>query len=149
MGSSIPCAFCPEPAGTPSSAQSSACGNSWGNHILILHANGYASFYVHLDHPLVTNGSQVHQGDPIGVEGWTGAAGSRQLHWSVQQNPGFSQTDWAKHIQQGWVGTSVPFHFYARQGGATQTIEEASLHCAHANIGGAPPSQQPRFSGVQ
>jgi Peptidase family M23 len=145
--SSQACPLCTEPPGTAAQAQSSSCGNSWGNHILILHENGYASFYVHLDHPLVTTGTFVHAGDPIGVEGWTGAAGSRQIHWSVQQIPGTTTADWTNHISQGWVGASVPFHFLARQNGSVQKFEVMAVHCAHADIGQAPASQQPRFEG--
>jgi hypothetical protein len=49
--------LCPEPVGTPAKSESSTCGQSWGNHIRVLHAEGYVSFYVHLDHPLVKNGT--------------------------------------------------------------------------------------------
>jgi gamma-glutamyltranspeptidase/glutathione hydrolase len=139
--------LCPEPSGTPASAQSSTCGQSWGNHIRILHENGYMSFYVHLDHPLVANGTFVHKGDPIGIEGWTGAAGHRHLHWSIQKLPGANQSDWINHIS--WAGTSVPFHFKAQQNGAVQNFEAKNIQCAHAAIGQAPADQQPRFKGVQ
>lgn len=139
--------LCPEPSGTSSNAQPSTCGHSWGNHIRILHSNGYMSFYVHLDHPLVTNGSFVHKGDPIGIEGWTGAAGHRHLHWSIQKLPGANQTDWINRIS--WAGASVPFHFKAQLNGVIQDFDVANIRCAHAGIGQAPPDQQPRFKGVQ
>jgi uncharacterized protein YceK len=138
--------LCPEPDGTPAIAQSSTCGQSWGNHIRILHDNGYLSFYVHLDHPLVKNGTFVHKGDPIGVEGWTGAAGHRHLHWSIQKLPGSTREEWISHIS--WAGASVPFHFVATQNGEVKNIDVTALHCAHANIGQAPSDQQPHFKGV-
>ncbi len=85
--------LCPEPKGNPNVVAASDCGLSWGNHVKILHEGGYYSFYVHLDHPLVTNGTFVKKGDPIGVEGWTGAAGHRHLHWGVQKLPGKTMVD--------------------------------------------------------
>jgi hypothetical protein len=139
--------LCPEPQGPPSSSKSSSCGLSWGNRIKILHSGGYVSFYVHLDHPLVENGTFVHQGDPIGVEGFTGAAGHRHLHWSVQKLPGLTAADWVKHIS--WNGVSVPFHFLAIQNGAVQNFEVAEINCAHTGIGNAPAIQQPRFKGIK
>lgn len=127
-------------------AKADNCGNGWGNHIKILHSNGYASFYVHLDKILVKNGEAVRQGQPIGVMGWTGLAGHRHLHWSVQKIQGSSQTEWADHIS--WDGQSVPFKFATLQNGKLTTIDTSVLTCAHANIGEAPASQQPSFFGV-
>lgn len=140
---------CPKPPGTAKFAQSSICGNSWGNHIKILHAGGYYSFYVHLDHPLVKSGDAVKQGDPIGVMGWTGAAGHRHLHWSVQKLPGKTPDEWISQIQN-YAGVSVPFKFRARQGlgGSEKTFDMADIHCAHANVGQASGDDQPAFSGV-
>jgi hypothetical protein len=139
--------LCPEPAGTPAHSETSTCGQSWGNHIRILHDNGYVSFYVHLDHPLVANGAFVHKGDPIGVEGWTGAAGHRHLHWSIQKLSGSSMSDWINHIT--WAGESVPFHFLASQNGVIQSLEASTINCAHAGIRNASASEQPRLKGVQ
>ena len=141
--------LCPQPLGTPANAQTSNCGNSWGNRIMILHSNGYASFYVHLERPLIKDGVFIHAGDPIGVEGWTGAAGHRHLHWSVQKIPGLMAADWTQHILQGWVGDSIPFKFLAQQKGSVQTFDTTTFRCAHANIGQAPSDQQPHLRGVQ
>lgn len=140
--------LCPEPQGTPASAKSSECGNSWGNHIMISHGNGYASFYVHLDHFLVSNGAYVHQGDPIAVEGWTGAAGHRHLHWSIQKLQGSTQREWDNALSKGWTGASVPFHFLANQNGRAQNFDVTKIQCAHASIGAAPADQQPVFRGI-
>ena len=139
--------ICLEPEGTPAQAKPSTCGQSWGNHIRILHSNGYLSFYVHLDHALVKTGDVVHRGDAIGVEGWTGAAGHRHLHWSIQKLPGSTLSEWIEHIS--WAGTSVPFIFIAQQNGDIKKFDSSNIKCAHAGIGGAPDSQQPRFSGLK
>jgi murein DD-endopeptidase MepM/ murein hydrolase activator NlpD len=138
--------LCPEPAGTPASTETSTCGQSWGNHIRVLHAEGYVSFYVHLDHPLVENGTVVRKGDAIGVEGMTGAAGHRHLHWSIQKLPGNNVSDWVSHIS--WAGESVPFQFEAVQNGITKIFDVTSIVCAHAGIGNADSSLQPRFKGI-
>lgn len=138
--------LCLEPPGPPNHTQTDTCGNGWGNHIKILHSDGYYSFYVHLDKFIIQNGQQVHAGDPIGVEGATGLAGHRHLHWSVQKLPGISQQEWENHI--AWDGESVPFFFRAKKNGLVQTINAAKLKCTHANIGQAPEDQQPRLTGV-
>ncbi len=140
--------LCPEPPGTPETAQPSDCGYGWGNRVKILHGDGYFSYYVHLDRPLVANGAQVKKGDPIGIEGWTGAAGHRHLHWSVQKLPGTTLAEWQKHIQT-YVGESVPFEFEANENGKNQVFDVTKVQCAHANIGTVPPDQQPRFKGVK
>lgn len=135
--------LCPEPAGSPEKTPPDKCGQGWGNHIKILHTDGYYSFYVHLKKFFVQNGQFVKAGEAIGVEGATGLAGHRHLHWSVQKLPGSSQKEWEDHIT--WDGESVPFDFAARVNGQNQTVDSAKLRCAHANIGQAPPEQQPRL----
>ncbi len=139
--------LCPEPAGSPAKAKGSICGDSWGNHIKILHQDGYYSFYVHLDHALVKTGDKIHRGEAIGVEGWTGMAGHRHLHWSVQKLPGSTAAEWLREI--AWTGESVPFHFTATQNGERKTFDVAKIQCAHTGVGNAPPEQQPSFKGVR
>ena len=140
--------LCPEPEGQPSSAKASTCGDSWGNRVKVLHENGYFTFYAHLDHPLVKSGDVVHRGAPIGVEGWTGAAGHRHLHWSVQKLPGSTTQEWNQQILS-YTGTSVPFHFKALQNGLVQDFDIAKVVCPHAGIGQAPVDQQARFRGTK
>jgi hypothetical protein len=139
--------LCPEPAGTSAKSETSECGQSWGNHIRILHSQGYLSFYVHLERPLIKNGTFVHRGDPIGIEGRTGAAGHRHLHWSVQKLPGITDADWVNRI--AWAGESVPFKFEANQNGMNQIFNSAKVNCAHAGIGVVDVSLQPRFKGIK
>ena len=137
---------CAEPAGNPSQAEADNCGQGWGNHIKILHQNGYYSFYVHLEKILIKNGDIIKQGQPIGVEGWTGLAGHRHLHWSVQKLPGNNAVDWENRIS--WAGDSVPFQFQAIQEGKLVTLNSSQLKCAHAGLGQVPASEQPRMKGV-
>jgi hypothetical protein len=139
--------LCPEPKGTPAKGDSSNCGLSWGNHIKILHADGYYSFYVHLDHLLVSNGALVKKGEAIGVEGWTGAAGHRHLHWSVQKLPGSNQAEWEKRIS--WDGESVPFQFKALVNGVVTTVNTSTFQCAHAGVGQASSDQQPILKALK
>lgn len=139
--------LCPEPKGNPSKADPSSCGLSWGNHIKILHSGGYYSFYVHLDHPLVVDGEMVKKGQAIGVEGWTGAAGHRHLHWSVQKLPGSNQSDWEKRIS--WDGESVPFRFKALINGVVTTVDTSKFQCAHAGVGQASSDQQPVLKALK
>lgn len=139
--------LCPEPIGTNAKSEDSDCGQSWGNHIRILHSQGYLSFYVHLERPLVKNGMFVHKGDPIGIEGRTGAAGYRHLHWSVQKLPGTTEAEWLSRIT--WAGESVPFKFEANQDGVNKIFEVVKINCAHAEIGNVDDSLQPRFKGTK
>lgn len=139
---------CSEPPGTAKQSQGSICGNSWGNHIKILHAGGYFSFYVHLDHALVKSGDVVKQGDQIGVMGWTGAAGHRHLHWSVQKLPGKTPEEWVSQIQN-YSGASVPFKFRARQNGSESTFDMSDMSCEHTDYNGAVAAGNPTFSGVK
>jgi murein DD-endopeptidase MepM/ murein hydrolase activator NlpD len=92
---------------------------------------------------LVKDGEAVRRGQPIGIEGWTGAAGHRHLHWSVQKLPGVNQQQWEERI--AWDGESVPFQFTAVKDGKLRLIDSSTLKCAHAGIGAAPASEQPAF----
>ncbi|MBK9322885.1 MAG: M23 family metallopeptidase [Bdellovibrionaceae bacterium] len=138
---------CTEPAGNPAQTHPSTCGLSWGNRVKILHEGGYYTFYVHLDRVLIENGTLVKKGQPIGIEGWTGAAGHRHLHWSVQKLPGVNVSDWEKRIS--WDGESVPFQFRAYLNGKLTTVDTSNFSCAHANIGQVSPSQQPKLRAVE
>lgn len=138
---------CPTPIGTPAKTSVDQCGLGWGNHIKILHNDGYFSFYVHLDKVLVQNGQIVRQGVPIGIEGATGLAGYRHLHWSVQKLPGKAYEEWEKQIS--WDGISVPFNFTAIMNGAATIINSSNIRCTHASIGQVPSKQQPRLRGMK
>lgn len=139
--------LCPEPKGKPELSESSDCGDSWGNRVKILHSDGYFSFYVHLARVFVKTGDQIKKGDAIGLEGRTGAAGHRHLHWSVQKLPG-SPSLWSKQIMT-YTGASVPFKFAAVRDSKLEIFDSLKVSCAHARIGQANASEQPRFKGVK
>lgn len=138
---------CPSPIGTPSKTSIDNCALGWGNHIKILHSGGYYSFYAHLEKVLINNGQFVKQGDPIGIEGATGLAGHRHLHWSVQKLPGKNKEEWEKQIS--WAGISVPFNFKAYINNKDTSINTSNFPCAHAGIGQVPADKQPRLKGIK
>ena len=99
---------CKNPPETPQNAQTDTCGNRWGNRVKILHGNGYVSIYVHLEKVLIKDGDLVNQGDPIGIEGWTGYAGHRHLHWSLQK----FQPETGRTLAQN---RAIAFHLLSEQ----------------------------------
>lgn len=121
---------CKEPIGTAAGADVSDCGDGWGNWVKVYHGQGYYTFYAHLDSVLIKNGTIVHQGDPIGIEGWTGQAGDRHLHWSLQKLPGKTEEQWQKQILT-YAGESVPFEFLANGNDRIQKIDVSTLVCAY------------------
>jgi hypothetical protein len=78
---------------------------------------------------------------------WTGAAGHRHLHWSVQKLPGSSQSDWEKRIS--WDGQSVPFRFKVLVNGIVTTVDTSTFQCAYANIGQVSTDQQPILKAIK
>jgi murein DD-endopeptidase MepM/ murein hydrolase activator NlpD len=134
---------CTEPPGTPARSEPSNCGDGWGNRVKVHHGSGVVSYYVHLDRVLVRTGQHVAQGEPLGVEGRTGAAGHRHLHFSVQQIPGVSADEWLRNI--AWSGASIPFKFDAVVDGVAKTVDAATFVCPHAQAGTR--RGQPRLQG--
>lgn len=64
--------------------QGSSGVQSWGNYILIKHANGYHSRYAHLQAGiLVKKGQIVNENTQLGVIGKSGNAYGRHLHFEV------------------------------------------------------------------
>jgi murein DD-endopeptidase MepM/ murein hydrolase activator NlpD len=54
-------------------------GTAWGNVVAVAHADGWVSWYAHLDRVLVAAGQTVARGEAIGTVGATGAASRPQL----------------------------------------------------------------------
>ena len=88
----------------------------------------------------------MHQGQAIGLEGWTGNAGHRHLHWSVQKLPGATEIEWKRKIIK-YVGESVPFDFMAVQNNKLKTFDTTIFQCEHSDIG-TTIDPQPTFKGV-
>jgi murein DD-endopeptidase MepM/ murein hydrolase activator NlpD len=60
-------------------------GNGFGKWIAIENKNSEISFYAHLSKVIVEVGDLVKKGQKIGVEGVSGQAGHRHLHFSIQR----------------------------------------------------------------
>lgn len=60
--------------------------NGYGNHVIIVHANGYASLYGHLSGFAVSSGAAVAKGQKIGYEGSTGFSSGPHLHFEIRLN---------------------------------------------------------------
>lgn len=60
-----------------------------GNMVEVQHANGYATYYMHLSRILVHNGEHVQQGDRIGLVGMTGLATGPHLDFRIRRNGQF------------------------------------------------------------
>lgn len=61
-------------------------GAKYGKTILIAHANGFASFYAHLDRRAVAAGQAVEAGQVIGTSGATGKVTGPHLHFEVRES---------------------------------------------------------------
>lgn len=58
---------------------------SYGNLVLVRHANGWMTAYGHLNKPLVKKGDVVAQGQALGTVGSSGSVDSPQLHFEIRQ----------------------------------------------------------------
>jgi Peptidase family M23/Tetratricopeptide repeat len=64
------------------------CNVGLGNVVRIQHSGGLFTQYAHLSAILVSRGQAVKRGQPVGVEGNSGAAGPKHLHWSLHRGDG-------------------------------------------------------------
>lgn len=60
---------------------------SFGNLVLVKHANGWVTAYAHMSGITVKNRDQVAQGQQIGLAGNTGNVGVTQLHFEMRYSP--------------------------------------------------------------
>jgi murein DD-endopeptidase MepM/ murein hydrolase activator NlpD len=58
----------------------------YGNHIIIVHGNGWVSVYGHMSSFVVGDGQTVRRGELIGYEGSTGNSSGPHLHFEVRLN---------------------------------------------------------------
>ena len=68
----------------------------YGIHVIIEHADGWITWYAHLDQLRCSVGKQVSRGDLIGLGGNTGNSTGPHLHYTVQ------------HIGYGDTGYVIP-----------------------------------------
>lgn len=58
----------------------------YGDHIIIVHGNGWVSVYGHMSSFTVSDGQEVHRGQFIGYEGSTGNSTGCHLHFEIDLN---------------------------------------------------------------
>ncbi len=63
------------------------CGEkSYGNYVIVMHANGMRTMYAHLSRVMVKKGDRVSQGDFVGMTGSTGSSTAVHLHFEVRDS---------------------------------------------------------------
>ena len=122
-------ANCPQPTGSPDKLSHDRCYQGWGNHIRIDHGDGVFSFYSHLESTLVQNEQIVEKGQIIGIEGGTGAAGHRHLHWDVQRALGDPEIQRRIISDPGLNGISIPFRFRVKIAGLETILSSDHVTC--------------------
>jgi len=129
---------CPEPSGKPEQTKTDNCGLGYGNHVKILHDNGYVSLYAHLSKTSVKSGNRIKQGQKIGLEGATGQAAHRHLHWDVHRMEG-PPSSWEKVLSKvAWLGVSVPFQFNVSVNGTKKLVRSDEISCRWLDMKQAP-----------
>ncbi len=63
-----------------------AGGFGYGNHVIVVHANGFTSLYGHMSSFAVVSGASVAKGQKIGYEGSTGFSSGPHLHFEIRLN---------------------------------------------------------------
>ncbi|HEV7680448.1 MAG TPA: peptidoglycan DD-metalloendopeptidase family protein [Candidatus Dormibacteraeota bacterium] len=76
----------PVGAGDSGIAYTYVSSYGYGNHVIIVHGNGWLSLYGHLASFAVGNGQGVGRGQTIGYEGSTGNSTGPHLHFEIRLN---------------------------------------------------------------
>ena len=99
------------------------CGAGFGNNVVLDHGDGEVSLYAHLTSVAVAQGQVVGDGTVLGTEGFTGMAGKRHLHFSVNRPDG--------PLAPSGISSSVPYSFVVRtmRDGASSVIAAEDLPC--------------------
>jgi murein DD-endopeptidase MepM/ murein hydrolase activator NlpD len=76
----------PVGAGDAGIAHTYVSSYGYGNHVIIVHGNGWVSIYGHLASFAVSDGQAVARGQTIGYEGSTGNSTGPHLHFEIRLN---------------------------------------------------------------
>jgi murein DD-endopeptidase MepM/ murein hydrolase activator NlpD len=129
---------CKNPKGGPAQTDVDNCGLGYGNHVFLLHDDGYATLYAHLSEIFVKTGDLVLAHQKLGLEGASGQAAHRHLHWDVHKLDG-KKLDWEKQLShEGWGGNSIPFNFKVKINGTEKIIKSSEIACRFLDQAQAP-----------
>ncbi len=82
----------PAPTGTPVGSAApgyvawTKVGSLYGNYVMVIHSNGFATLYAHLSRIDVVPDQFIARGDQIGAVGSTGFSTGPHLHFEVRKN---------------------------------------------------------------
>ena len=93
------------------------CNLGLGNVVRVQHHGGLFTEYAHLSAILVIPGQIVKRGEPIGIEGNSGAAGSKHIHFSLQAGD-------ASKLEPA---PSIPMRRLRLRGGGV--LDSLAMHC--------------------
>jgi hypothetical protein len=103
-----------------------SCNLGLGNVVRVQHAGGLFTQYAHLAAILIAPGQSVKRGDPIGVEGNSGAAGSKHIHFSLHAGS-------AERLQPA---PSLPIRRLRVRG--ARLVDSLTMRCSEATADGGP-----------
>jgi murein DD-endopeptidase MepM/ murein hydrolase activator NlpD/soluble lytic murein transglycosylase-like protein len=88
------------------------CGSGWGNYVVIQHTNSLQTLYAHLKNISVSEGTEVSQGQKIGISGNSGNSNGPHLHFGVcRQSTGICNTRnaaWVDPYAEGlWANSKL------------------------------------------
>jgi len=101
------------------------CNLGLGNVVRVQHAGGLFTEYAHLSAIVIVPRQAVKRGDPLGIEGNSGAAGARHLHFSLHAGD-------AARLEPA---ASLPIRRLRSAGG--KILDTLALHCGELAANGA------------
>ena len=93
----------------PGVSNACRCNGGFGNNVRIAKNDGTYALYAHLSEIVIQHGEEVKSGQCIGIEGASGAAGHRHLHFSVHKT-----ADIQDLMRYQTPGLSIPFVWFIR-----------------------------------
>jgi hypothetical protein len=100
------------------------CNLGLGNVVRVQHAGGVFTQYAHLSAIVIVPGQAVKRGDPLGIEGNSGSAGARHLHFSLHLGD-------ASRLEPA---PSLPIRRLRSAGG--KILDTLTLHCGELSANG-------------